>query len=94
MNWLERHLGGHIMLGHLVIYGWNAMHVALNWRTKRWGWICFHPTMKVFGRWWPWYFYVSPNGTPGAATWGIGPGFEGRVSRRWAPIEEAKKAQP
>ena len=81
MNWFERHLGGYVRLGNLVIYGFNAMHVALNWRTKRWGYICFHPTIRSFGKWWPWYFYISPNATPWAATFGVGPGFRERINK-------------
>lgn len=62
-------------MGPLVVYGFNAMHVAVNLHTKRWGFVCFHPPMKVFGVWWPWYFYVSPDGTPPQATFGMGPGY-------------------
>lgn len=75
MSFMERHFGGHISIGRLTIYGYNAMHVAINFYTKRWGWICFHPTWKVFGSWWPWYFYVSRDGTPYSATYKIGPGI-------------------
>ncbi len=64
MGFLERRLGGHISIGNLVIYGFNAMHVAVNYYSKRWGWICFHPPMKCFGKWWPWYFYISADATP------------------------------
>jgi hypothetical protein len=70
----KRYLGGHITLGPLTIYGLNAMHVALNLET-RWGWICFHPTWRVFGKWWPWYFYISSDATPYRARFGCGPGF-------------------
>jgi hypothetical protein len=77
LNWIERKLGGHISIGPLTIYGFNAMHVAVNLYTKRWGWVCFHPPMRCFGRWWKWYFYVSPDATPHAATYRIGPGVWG-----------------
>jgi hypothetical protein len=50
------------------------MHVALNFYTRRWGYICFHPPMRCFGHWWPWYFYVSRDATPHGATYKIGPG--------------------
>jgi hypothetical protein len=74
MNWLERKFLGHIsfhVLGRRVtVYGFNAMHCAVNIKTRRWGWVCFHPNWRH----WPWYFYVSPNGTPGVATYAIGPG--------------------
>ena len=49
-----------------------AMHGAINVRTKRWGWVCFHPPMRSFGAWWPGYFYCSPDGTPGMSTFYIG----------------------
>lgn len=62
-SWWERRCGEHLRLGPVVLFGFNAMHVALNVRTP-WGWVCFHPTMRVFGRWWPWYFYVSQDATP------------------------------
>lgn len=75
-NWLEKHLGGHIHFWRVTIYGYNAMHVAINIYTKRWGYLCFHPTWKVFGHWWPWYFYVSPNATAWAATFKLGPGVD------------------
>ena len=79
MHWTERYLGGHISftLGtwRFVIYGFNAMHIAINVRTKKWGYICFHPSVKCFGRWWPWYLYFSPNATPWAASFAIGPGL-------------------
>jgi hypothetical protein len=74
-SWFQRRLGGHVTIGKRVtIYGWNAMHVAVNIWTKRWGYICFHPTIRVFGHWWPWYFYVSRDATPHEATFKLGPG--------------------
>lgn len=33
-DFLGKHLGGHVTLGRLTIYGFNAMHVAVNFRTK------------------------------------------------------------
>jgi hypothetical protein len=79
MHWTEKHFGGHItftfLYWRIVIYGFNAMHVAINIRTQRWGYICFHPPIKCFGKWWPWYFYLSPNATPWAATFAVGPGL-------------------
>jgi hypothetical protein len=76
MNWLERKFSGHIsFFNHrVVIFGFNAMHVALNIRS-RWGWICFHPTIKCFGVWWHWYFYISDDATPVHSRFGIGPGM-------------------
>jgi hypothetical protein len=79
LPFFERHFGGHVsfmIFGHrLTIYGWNAMHLAVNFHWSRQKIICFHPTIKMFGCWWPWYLYVSHDGTPCSATWGIGPGF-------------------
>ena len=88
-NWLHKHLGGHITIRwfgwNLTIYGFNATHVAANFRTRRWGWVCFHPPIIFLNRHWPWKFYVSPNGTPGCATFAIGPGL-GRREKRNAKI--------
>lgn len=81
-EWLEDHFGEHIAF-HLLdrrvtIYGFNAMHVAINIHSRRYGWVCFHPPIYFWRKWWPWYFYLSPNGTPGAATYAIGPGVSDR----------------
>lgn len=74
-NWwwkhFERRLSGHISIGPIVIYGFNAMHCAVNIRTDRFGYICFKPPTFVFGRWWPAYFYVSPDATPQSATFNL-----------------------
>ena len=75
MRFLRKCLGGHINIGRLTIYGFNAMHVAFNYTTDK-TYICFHPPMRCFGKWWPWHFYISRNGTPWLATCGFGPGFE------------------
>jgi hypothetical protein len=72
-SFMERHFGGHISIGPITVYGYNAMHVAVNIRT-RWGYICFHPTWKVFGEWWKWYFYISEDATPYNARFKMGPG--------------------
>jgi len=68
MTFWDRHFGGHIAIGPVTIYGENAMHWAVNIRTKRWGYVCFRLPLRCFGRWLPLYFYCSPNATPGAAT--------------------------
>lgn len=79
-KWLEKHLGGHITIKfgwyRLTIYGFNAMHVALELNTHRWGYVCFHPPLQILGWDWPWYFYVSPNATPSCSTFAIGPGMD------------------
>lgn len=75
----DRIFTGHIRVGPVTVYGANAMHYAVNVRTER-GFICARPTTGVDG-YWPWYLYVSPDGTPDRAWWGIGPGFDGQ----WRP---------
>ena len=62
---------GHLNVGPITIYGRNAMHWAVNIRSK-WGWICFRLPFRCFGRWWPLYFYISPNATPQDATFMLG----------------------
>ncbi len=48
-----------------------AMHGAVQfWSGKRW--IVFQPGFRVFGRWWPWYWYGSRDATPSARAWGFG----------------------
>lgn len=84
---LFKYFGGHVSFRRLTLYGYNAMHFALNFRTKRWGYVCFHPTIRCFGRWWPWYFYLSPNATPWAATFAIGPGVDANNKQK-APIRK------
>lgn len=84
MKWLEEKLSGHFTIKWPVcatVYGFNAMHVAVNFYTRRWGWVCFHPPMYCFGRLWRWYLYASPNGTPSIATFAIGPGLSHRTKR-------------
>ena len=63
---------GHIVMGPVCIYGRNAMHWAVNIKTKRWGYVCFRLPLWAFGVWWPLYFYASPNATPWASTFYIG----------------------
>jgi len=65
---VEERLAGHITLGPVTIYGANAMHWAVNIATRRWGWVCFRLPLPCFGRWWPLYFYCSPDATPQSAT--------------------------
>ncbi len=71
-NLLDRWLGGHIHFGPVTIYGRNAMHWGVNIHTRRWGYVCFRLPFTCYGKWWPLYFYVSPNATPWASTflWG------------------------
>lgn len=64
-----------------------AMHGAVNISTRRWGYVCFKPPTRVFGKWWPWYFYLSPNATPWGSTLIVGPAHSGTeklmASLRW-----------
>ena len=76
MNILERKLGGHFDLGNITFFGFNSMHLTITIKTARWGYICFQPPCWMNGRYWPWKFYVSPNGTPWASTFAVGPGID------------------
>lgn len=58
------------MFKNITVYlGRNAIHIAINIHTKRWGYICFHPLFRMYGKWWPSYFYLSPDGTPTTSTY-------------------------
>jgi hypothetical protein len=64
----------------------SAMHGAVNYWTKRWGYVCFKPPTYVFGRWWPSYFYLSPNATPWASTLVLGRAREYSAEKRMAAL--------
>lgn len=82
-RWLQKHLGGHISLGRRVtIYGFNAMQVAINIYTNRWGYVCFHPPVPFMHWYEGWYFYVSPNATPSVSTFAIGAGVDRETKRK------------
>ena len=68
LSFWENFLGGHLSFGPVTMYGENAMHWAVNIRTKRWGYVCFRLPFRCFGGWWPLYFYCSPDATPTRAT--------------------------
>lgn len=68
----RRFMSGHISLGRLTVYGRNAMHWSVQLYTKKFGYICFRLPLPCFGKWWPLYFYCSPNATPWAATFMLG----------------------
>jgi len=68
LSFAENFLGGHVNIGPITIYGENAMHWAVNIST-RWGYLCFRLPICCYGVWWPLYCYLSPNATPGSATW-------------------------
>ena len=76
LSFLENFLGGHLNLGPITIYGANAMHWAINIST-RWGYVCFRLPFRCFGKWWPLYFYVSPDSTPQGATFIIPKWYRG-----------------
>ena len=73
---LEGHITVYLFGKRITVFGLNAMHVAVNISPTRWGYVCFHPPVWFFGHHWPWYFYVSPNATPWASTYAIGPGVD------------------
>lgn len=70
---------------NITIYGNNEMHYAIRIHTKRYGYITFRPSTGR-GRY-PWYFMCSPNGTPWAATYAVGPGIS-VYDRCRAPIRK------
>lgn len=90
MKFFSRILGGHVNIGPATIFGLNAMQWAVNIRTKRYGVICFRLPLPCFGRFPSLYFYISPNGTPWAATFMIGGGKNYRRDRILAPIRRAR----
>jgi hypothetical protein len=65
-------LSGHIKMGRLTIYGRNGMHWGVTFWTNKYGYICTRLPLPCFRKWWPWYFYLSPNATPWASTFFIG----------------------
>ena len=73
IGFLEHFLGGHVNVGPVTVFGENAMHWGVTIVTQKWGYVCFRLPIPSFGRWWPLYFYVSPNATPWASTFYIGP---------------------
>lgn len=71
--------------GYLPLLRWpwvwferaSAMHGALQVTTP-WGLLVVQPPA---GRW-RWLAYLSPNGTPWAATWAVGPGLTAGQKQR------------
>lgn len=77
-RWLEKHFGEHYNFGPkikgwpmITVYGWNAMHGAVNVRLPN-SWLCFKIPTKCFGKWWPAYCYISKDATPVRAQWIFG----------------------
>ena len=68
---MATHLGGHIDIGNVTIYGENAMHWGVEIKLRN-GWLCFRLPFLCYGHWWKLYLYFSPNATPQRATfiWG------------------------
>ena len=99
MAWYERWLGGHFsftLFGvYVVVFGFNAMHVAVDiclpWRRTC---VCFHPPLWCFGFYWPWKLYVSPNATPWGAMWGIGPGISREDKERIKERQQKARIVP
>lgn len=88
LSYWENFFGGHITFWRITIYGANAMNWAVNIST-RWGWLCF--TLPVPARLRTnargerirdWYIYLSPNATPWAATFYMGPNRSERIRAR------------
>lgn len=71
-RWLDNILGGCVSIGPATFHGHNAMHWGAYIKTRRWGYVCFRLPLPCYGRWWPLYFYLSPNATPWAATFMLG----------------------
>jgi len=71
-SFIENFLGEHITIGPITIYGENAMHWAVQIKTRRWGYVSFRLPFMSCGRWWPLYFYCSPTRDPRQITFKIG----------------------
>lgn len=70
LTWWENFMGGHLNIGkRITIYGENAMHWAIQIRTKKYGYIVFTLPVKTFGIYYGSHIYFSPNGTPWASTY-------------------------
>lgn len=85
----QKMFGGHINIGPVTIFGLNAMHWGVTIRLKK-GYACFRLPLPCFGRFPALYFYLSPNGTPWAATYIIGGGNRLRRDRALAQIRRIR----
>ncbi len=64
-----KHLSEHWNFGkNITVYGENGMAWAVNWRTKKFGHVCFRLPFRCFGEFKPLFLYCTPNGTPWAST--------------------------
>lgn len=82
LSWFENFLGGHFSIGRLTVYGCNGMYYAMNFKTKRFGYICFRPPNFCFGKYRKPYLYFSPNGTPWASTFYLGASKQERIKSK------------
>lgn len=75
-------------IGPVTLYSLRcAMHGAVNIDT-RWGYLCLKPPTKAWGKWWPWYVYLSPNATPWGATFIVGPEYS-RTEKKLSRLRRA-----
>lgn len=90
-KFLDKKIGEHVSKGKLTIYGDNAMHFGVTYKTKKYGYICFRLPIPCGivdyflyndkPRWIHLYFYLSPNATPWASTFMLGKKHD---SKNWA----------
>jgi hypothetical protein len=71
-NWLSKHLGGHLDIGPVTFFGFNAMHGAIQFHVKKYGYITISPPLRHNGGWWPAHIFISPDATPCSATFVFG----------------------
>lgn len=67
LSWMENLLGGYVNIGPVTIFGENSMRWAVHIETRN-GFVCFRLPFLCYGKWWPLYFYFSPDATPNSAT--------------------------
>lgn len=69
LSWWKNFMSGHLSIGPVTVYGANAMCWAVNIKTP-YGYLCFTlPSIARKRAKMHHYIYLSPNGTPWAATW-------------------------
>lgn len=73
-------MSGYLSLGRLTVFGENAMHWGVRVKLKN-NFLCFRLPFRCYGGWWPLYLYISPDGTPTSAIWGIGRGIKHRMRK-------------
>lgn len=86
----DRRLAGSYLNRKVILYEFDtAMHGAINIST-RWGYLCLAWPSIGLGLQMPlrWYAYLSPNGTPWASTFAVGPGVDGE-DRKMAQVRRA-----